>query len=349
MISEPMMKLESVKNPARRAACKWLLLGVGLPFFRPGQAADESTVTLDQLAGEYAGGGGVGGHLIVHAGGRFDWEMTYFSGGDVGSATAASGRLVAEEGAFAVHVDSTAPHSPPGLFPPRLHAVRTCGFIVLLTDGEANWIINAINGMYPRSSKTTRVSGLLHRLLPGATDDETNSMLLLDNGLRPRGLREWVEEGNRFLPPDSPRQEPNDTLKRMYKSMLGIDNKLLVPRMFAHRILSAPLQGKVLGVEEISMPYPKSGMSLIPIGRPRADDPPRPPPKELLVTRLTVDLGAGQGVFEGMALYAGVPQRRMGWVRRVMADRCEMDLQWVNPQEWQPKVGEPVSSRGIND
>jgi hypothetical protein len=326
-----MMRFQSIENPARRATFKLLLLGISLLFFRSSQAADDSTVTLDQLAGEYQGGG-IGNRLKIHADGRFDWTMTYFTGGDVGSEVTASGRLVAEEGAFAVHVDSTTPRSPPGLFPPRLHAVRTCGYVVLLTDGDVSRIINSINGgEYGRGWKSTRVSGLLHRLLPGTTDDDAR----------------YVD--SRLLYADHPIAILSDnTIKHFDKNMLGIDNKLLVPKMFVGRILSVPLQGKVLGVEKTSMPYPKPGMSLIPIGPPRANDP--PPPKDLLVWRLTVDLGAGRGVFEGMALYAGALERHRGLVKRVTADRCEMEMEplWVNPQKWQPTVGEPVSSREVN-
>ena len=323
-----MMKLESVKSPARRAACQWLLLGAGLSFFRPGQAADDSTVTLDQLAGEYQGGN-IGSRLMVHADGRFDWTMTYFTGGDVGSEASVSGRLVARAGAFAVRVDSAAPHNPPGLFPPRLHAVRTCGYAVLLTDGDVSQIINSINGgEYGRGWKSTRLSDLLHRLLPGATDDDARHV------------------DSRLLYADHPIAIlSDDAVKHFDKNMLGIDNKLLVPKMFADRILSAPLQGKVLSVEHLAIPNPPMNIMNFPIGPPLPGAPPRP--ATLSVWRLTVDLGSQQGVFEGMDLYAGAP-RRSGKVTRVMADRCEIELQWVNEKdekEWQPKAGEPVSSR----
>ncbi|MCL2635500.1 MAG: hypothetical protein FWD50_02570 [Betaproteobacteria bacterium] len=251
---------------------------------------NDSIVTLDELAGEYNGGRGPGltARLIVRADGRFDWKRAYFyPGSDAGIPFAASGRLVPDgAGAFAVHLDPDT-HYPPGSLPPRLHAVRTSKFIVLLADGSVNAIINMINGggQLPR---TTNLSGFLHRLLPGATERDAKS----------------------------------------------INRMLLVPKRFANRILPAPLQGKVLSVEEISVT--KTNIS----------EPMMEPVWQMVhLSRLMVDLGSQQGVFEGMELYVGESQRRMeGTVKRVMADRCEMHFEWADGYG-PPKVGDPVSSR----
>ena len=143
------MRFQSVKNPTRRVICKWLLLGMSLPFFRPSQAADDDlVVTLDELAGEYNAGrsGGLTERLIVRVDGTFDWERNYVAfGSDIVSPVAASGWLVPDAGTFTVHLDSATP-VPPNLFPPKLYVVRTSRLIVLLGDETINGIINMING-----------------------------------------------------------------------------------------------------------------------------------------------------------------------------------------------------------
>ena len=276
------MRNQPVKSHARRTV---LLLGAGLPFFRLSRATEDSPVTLDQLAGEYTAGSSLKARLIVRADGRFDWKTDYvMTGSDMVGRVSASGRLVPDGGAFAAHLDSTAVAYPPGLFPPRLHAVRTSKFIVLLGDETVNGIINAING---RGWRTGDVSGMLHRLLPGATDGDAKN----------------------------------------------IDRALLIPKTFSNRILAAPLRGKVLGVEEVSA------------GKINVAQPMMPPVLRMShASRLTVDLGSRQGVFEDMTLYvAGESRRRMGTVKRVMADRCEIDFEWYE-EDPPPQVGDSVFS-----
>jgi len=283
---ESIMRFQSVKSPARRVACKLLLLGISLPFFKLSQAMNDSIVTLDELAGEYNAGrsGGLTERLIVRVDGTFDWERNYVAfGSDIVSPVAASGWLVPDAGTFTVHLDSATP-VPPNLFPPKLYVVRTSRLIVLLGDETINGIINMINGGgLPR---TTNLSGFLHRLLPGVGG-----------------------HGDK------------------------IDSMLLVPRRFTNRILPVPLQGKVLSVEEISVTNTPALQR-------------RGPPVWVMVhlSRLIVDLGSDQAVFEGMKLYVGESQLMMGTVKRVMADRCEMHFEWADGYG-PPKVGDPVSSR----
>ena len=278
---ETVMRVQSVKSSTRRVICKLLLLGVSLPFFRLSQAMDDDLiVTLDELAGEYKTSVSTEGRLIVHADGRFDWRDEYFRPRtDVGMGATASGRLVPDAGAFAVHYDSAVPKEA---FPPRLYAVRTSKFIVLLST--PNGIINMINAGW---RGTEDVSRYFHRLLPGATDGDTKN----------------------------------------------IDRMLLVPKQFANRIQPVPLQGKVLNVGEIS------------VANTNISPPMKAPVWRVMhLSRLMVDLGSEQGVFEGMELYVGETWRRTaGTVKRVMADRCEMHFEWADG--WPPKVGDPVSSR----
>jgi hypothetical protein len=113
----------------------------------------------------------------------------------------------------------------------------------------------------------------------------------------------------------------------------NIDPVLLLPGKFANRILSTPLWGKVLSEEKIGQT--RENMAL------------HPPPiwKTKHISRLVVNLGSEQAVFEGMALYVSVgSSRRMGLVQKVMPDRCEMHLGWFEGGE-EPKVGASVSSK----
>jgi hypothetical protein len=59
---------------------------------------------------------------------------------------------------------------------------------------------------------------------------------------------------------------------------------------------------------------------------------------------VTIDLGESQGVFPGMRLY--IDRRGVVLVERVLADRCEVTMQWVE-EVVRPKVGTAVSSKVI--
>lgn len=102
--------------------------------------------------------------------------------------------------------------------------------------------------------------------------------------------------------------------------------------MFASRILPAPLQGKVFSVGEISSELVNTA------------DPMRSSVwRTQYRSRLVVDLGSAQAVFEGMWLYVGESRRRCT-VQRVMADRCEIQFEWFEGLP-EPKVGDPVFSQ----
>lgn len=107
---------------------------------------DDTTFTLEQIAGEYSNI--KGSRLTVRSDGRFDWDHIYFKNlSDMPYGVTASGRLVPDAGAFAVHLDSS-PHMEEAkkILPTRLYAVGTSKLIVLLNDQNVIGIINMVNG-----------------------------------------------------------------------------------------------------------------------------------------------------------------------------------------------------------
>lgn len=111
---------------------------------------------------------------------------------------------------------------------------------------------------------------------------------------------------------------------------MTVDPEVLMPKAFAKRLLAAPLRGKVLRIGDVT----KKQVDIAGWMRP-------PEMRTQHAARLSIDLGAAHGVFQGMCLYTGsVP-----WpveVLRVLQDRCEAHIHWIDRAP--PQVGDPVFS-----
>jgi hypothetical protein len=110
---------------------------------------------------------------------------------------------------------------------------------------------------------------------------------------------------------------------------LQIEPEALVPRNFSHRILSAPLQGKILTIEDVTGKQVNvAGWMQPPVWRTQYS------------AQLAIDLGSSRGVFQGMRLYVGSARQGV-LVQRVQSDTCQARIVWIDVA---PQVGDGVSS-----
>jgi hypothetical protein len=105
----------------------------------------------------------------------------------------------------------------------------------------------------------------------------------------------------------------------------------LLPAVYKKLLLASPLAGKVIHVSTATSREINVGGWM------------REPKMAIQNTAtVTIDLGESQGVFPGMRLY--IDRRGVVLVERVLADRCEVTMRWLE-EALRPNVGAAVSSK----
>ena len=194
-------------------------------------------------------------------------------------------------------------------------------FVVSLEDSD----IHPPTDLFPPKLHAVVTPNLIFLL----SDREVNSIInTINGGWSNRGWNRTIDASS-FLHRKLPGATNNDANE--------IDPALLIPKIFANRILATPLHGKVLSIKETS------------ITRVNMADPMEPPVWGMEhLFHLVADLGSKHGVFEGMDLYVGESRWLRGRVQRVMTDHCEMSLTWRdNFRDPKPKAGDLVFSSQV--
>jgi hypothetical protein len=227
----------------------------------------------------------------LHADGRFTWEGTHLlAGGDAGIAVTASGWARFDANVLSLDIDKRS--------------------LVTVHGGPAP---AGAEGMLPS------------RLHPARTPEV---VVLLDEA----AINQIANHVNAF---GRMRVDVAAYLHRVLSGgpagggPLHADPDVLLPKAFAHRLLAAPLQGKVLAIDDITRKEVDMGGWM------------RPPAwRTQYSARMVIDLGASRGVFEGMRLYVGSVRQGVV-VQRVLPDRCHARIAW---SDLTPHVGDAVVS-----
>lgn len=226
----------------------------------------------------------------LHADGRFDWQATYVPAGtDAGVAVSATGQARLDAGALFLVVDERS-----------------------LATAHGGPVPAGAKALLPARLHPVQVSGRVLLLDENAINDVANRVNAF--GRSPVDASPYLHRVPRGAADAGP---------------LEVRPEVLLPRAFAHRLLAAPLQGKVLAIEAVAEQQVNvAGWMQPAVWRTQHS------------ARLVIDLGTSRGVFEGMRLYVG-SARQVAVVQRARADQCQAQIVWIDGA---PQVGSTVSS-----
>lgn len=226
----------------------------------------------------------------IHADGRFTWQTIYVpSGTDAGMAVAASGKVRFNAHSITLSVDERS-----------------------LTAANGGPLPVEAKALLPSRFYPVKVLDFFFLLDEKAINDIANRVNA--HGLSPIDASSYLHRvqsnaGGSGAP-------------------LQVEPEALMPRDFRHRILKAPLHGKVLS----------DGITEKQVNVARWMQP--PVWRKQYAARLVIDQGASRAVFQGMRLYVG-SARQNALVQRVLADASEAQIVWIDVA---PQVGDGVSS-----
>lgn len=222
--------------------------------------------------------------------GRFTWEATYLPAGtDAGVNVTASGTARLNADGLSVAVDERS-----------------------LAAAHGGPVPTAAKALLPIQLYPVKVANLAVLLDENAINDVANRVNAF--GESQVDVAPYLHR----MPPGAKEEGP-----------LYVKPTLLIPKAFAHRLLAAPLNGKVVKIEDIAEKQINvAGWMQPPVWRTQYS------------ARLVIDLGSSSGVFQGMRLYVG-SMRQAALVQRVLADQCEAQMVWLDAA---PSVGSSATS-----
>ena len=226
----------------------------------------------------------------LHADGRFTWEATYLPvGTDAGMVVTASGKAKLEMNSLSLAIDERS-----------------------LVAGHGGPAPAGAKALLPARLYPLKASGLTFLLDEKAINDVANRI-------------------------NAYGRAPVDASPYLHRVQPGIDEAgslrvephVLIPKDFAHRMLAAPLQGKILKIEAVvEQRVNVAGWMQPPVWRTQYS------------ARLLIDRGSSHGAFRGMQLFVG-SARRTALVQDALAQQCQAKMVWIDAA---PQVGDPVSS-----